>query len=220
MTGRIAEICSQMTPAPVMADVGCDHGYMAKYALENGLCGRVYITDIHAGSLEKAKTLLKSEVEAGRCIPVLCDGLDGVKEPCGLVLIAGLGGEEIVKILSRVPLPARFVLQPMKSSDKLRAYLVERGAKILRDYTFEDRKFYDLIVGEGQGGDSYSDFEIKYGRDNLRTPSAAFCKFLEKEKGKLRARLTRREMRRESRDEMRAKLYELEVITDAIEATL
>ncbi len=220
MTGRIAEICSCLTPARVFADVGCDHGYMTRYMLKNNLCGRAYITDIHAGSLEKAKILLKDEVEAGRCIPVLCDGLDGVKEPCDLVLIAGLGGEEIVKILSRVPLPARFVLQPMKNSGKLRAYLVERGAKILSDRTFEDGKFYDLIVGEGQGGDDYSDFEIKYGRDNLRTPSAAFLRFLEKEKGKLRARLARRGMRRESRDEMRAKLYELEVITDAIEGTL
>ncbi len=220
MTGRIAEICACLTPAHVFADVGCDHGYMTRYMLKNNLCERAYISDISAGSLEKARTLLNAEVEAGRCIPVVADGLDGIKEPCDLVLIAGLGGEETVKILSRVPLPKRFVLQPMKNTDKLRAFLIERGAKILCDYTFEDGKFYDLIVGEGEGGDRYSDFEIKYGRDNLRSPSAAFCRFLAAEQGKLRARLARREVRGESRDEMRAKLYELEVITDAIEATL
>ncbi|MDE7296189.1 MAG: class I SAM-dependent methyltransferase, partial [Clostridia bacterium] len=46
MMERIANICKYLRAVPVLADVGCDHGYCAKYALDKGLCERVYITDV------------------------------------------------------------------------------------------------------------------------------------------------------------------------------
>ena len=102
--GRIDIICSHLPEADVFADIGCDHGYCTQYMLKNRRCRLAYISDISAGSLQKARTLLAREVEEGRCIPVVADGLDGVKE-CDLVLIAGMGGEEIVRILERGYLP-------------------------------------------------------------------------------------------------------------------
>ncbi len=171
MKERIAHICSFLCKARVFADVGCDHGYMTRYMLSKGLCERAYISDISEGSLSKAKALLSEEIAAGRCIPVVADGLDGLPEPCDFVLIAGLGGEEIVKIIDRAYLPPRFLFQPMKNSEKLRRYLVAHGAKIERDLTFsegtERRKYYDLILGSAEGGDVYSEREYRFGRDNL-----------------------------------------------------
>lgn len=203
---RLAEICSRLSPSKILADVGCDHGYLSEYALSRGLCGRAYVTDISAGSLKKATRLLQPYIDAGRCIPVLCDGLDGIGETPDLVVIAGMGGEETVKILSRVSLPERFVLQPMHNSDKLRRHLLERGAHICHDYTFESGGyFYDLIAGEGSGGDSYTAREIFFGRDNLRVPTEAFLRKAEEEIGKLRAYLAR-EMSAGNRQEMTARL--------------
>ena len=171
MTERIAYICSFLGRADVFADVGCDHGYMTRYMLQNRLCKRAYISDISAASLKKAETLLHEEIAAGRCIPVVADGLDGLPERCDLVLVAGLGGEEIVKMLERAYIPPRFLFQPMKNAEKLRRYLVAHGAKIERDLTFsegkERRKYYDLILGRAEGGDAYSEQEFRFGRDNL-----------------------------------------------------
>ncbi len=175
MKERIAHICSLFPRAPVYADVGCDHGFMAKYALESGLCEKVYITDIHAGSLKKAETLLEKYICEGRCVPILCDGLCGIPERCDFVLIAGMGGEEIVKILKRDGIPARFLLQPMKNSEKVRRFLVEAGAKIERDYTFsegtERRKYYDLLLGSATGGSEYCEKAFRFGRDNINGSS-------------------------------------------------
>lgn len=184
MTERIANICKYLRAVPVLADVGCDHGYCAKYALDNGLCERVYITDVSRESLKKAETLLAAQVAEGRCKSVCCDGLDGVPERCDSVLIAGLGGEEIMHIL-RGELPAHFVLQPMKNAEKVRRYLVEKGAKILTDVTFFAGKYYHLIAGEGKGGDSYTPLEYAFGRDNLRNPTEAFAGYLQEEITKL-----------------------------------
>ena len=218
--GRIDIICSHLPEADVFADIGCDHGYCTQYMLKNRRCRLAYISDISAGSLQKARTLLAREVEEGRCIPVVADGLDGVKE-CDLVLIAGMGGEEIVRILERGYLPKKFVLQPMKNSEKVRRFLIGRGCSITLDYTFEDGKFYDLIAGEAPSSKSaaadYTDWELRFGRDNLRSPSPAFLKWIRGEREKLRERLLSSAMSHESREELRKRQYELEVILDAIE---
>ncbi len=194
MKERISNICSLLSKAEVFADVGCDHGYMAEYMLRNGLCGKAYITDISAKSLKKAETLLARYIADGRCIPIVSDGLDGIPEKCDFVLIAGMGGEEIVKILSRAYIPSRFLFQPMKNSEKLRRYLVEKRAKIERDYTFSEgtssRKYYDLIAGSADGGDTYSEREFRFGRDNLKGCSYPFLLQMQEELEKTEERLS------------------------------
>lgn len=216
---RISTICAHIPKAEVFADIGCDHGYCAQYMLENGLCSRAYISDISAESLKKAEKLLERYIAAGKCIPVCADGLSGIPEPCGSVLIAGMGGEEIVHILEKFPLPEAFVLQPMKNSEKVREYLLSRGAKIEKDFTFQDGKFYDLIVGRAHGGDRYSDFEIMFGRDNLKNPSHDFLAKVRAERDKLRLRL-KQNMRRESRTQLSERLRYYEEITDVFEDDL
>ena len=76
----------RLPKAHVFADVGCDHGYCTQYAFEHELCERAYVTDISEGSLQKAKTLLQKYVRAGRCMPVVCDGMDGIDEACPTTL--------------------------------------------------------------------------------------------------------------------------------------
>ena len=217
MTERLKEICRNIPPSKVLADVGCDHGYCARYALENSLCEKVYITDISEKCLNKAKSLLKKEIEEGRCIPLVGDGISILPEPA-TTLIAGMGGEEIIKILSQ-KMPPVFLLQPMKNSEKLRRFLVERGCKITRDYTFEDGKFYDLIAGTGAGGDSYTEREFAYGRDNLKNPSPAFCKMIRQERDKLKAYLRAMPSKGE-REKIEERLEEKENLLNEIERSI
>ena len=216
MIGRIARLCAELPKAAVFADIGCDHGYCAQYVLKNGLCERAYITDISAKCLEKAEKLLAKEIAAGRCTAVCCDGLSGLPELPDCALIAGLGGEEICHILSG-ELPKTLVLQPMKNTDKVRSRLIELGRKIVKDITFlSGGKFYDLIVSEGEGEEHYTDYELEFGRDNLKNPSHDFIKKLGVEKGKLRAVLEG-DLGKESRDEVLFRLRRMEVITDVFE---
>lgn len=217
MTKRLKEICSHIPKVKMLADIGCDHGYCARYALENGLAQRVYITDISAQSLEKAKTLLSKEIEEGRCVPLVGDGLRVLPEPCA-VLVAGIGGEEIVKILS-YDIPPVFLLQPMKNTEKVRRFLVERGCSISLDYTFEDGKFYDLILGIKGGGDRYSEEEFVYGRDNLKNPSPAFMKKLLSERDKIKNYL-KSSPSEEEREKLIKRLREKERLLNEIDGNL
>ena len=184
---RIETICSYLKEAESFADVGCDHGYCSEYMLKNGLCERAILSDISKGSLKKAEELLAEYIDCGRAVAVLGDGFVGVPKDTQEVLIAGMGGSEIISILSDEKygfMPEYFVLQPMHDSEKLRRYLVEKGACILRDFTFFDGKFYDLIVGrrgvEGECAEDYSEDEYEFGRDNLRERGEAFLQRMEK----------------------------------------
>ncbi len=187
---RIDTLCSLLTKVKIFADVGCDHGYCSEYMLKNELCEKAILSDVSKGSLAKAEALLAPYIRQGKAVSVLGDGFFGVPNDVDEVLIAGMGGSEIVSILSDKKhgfMPKRFVFQPMHDSEKLRRYILENGGYIERDFTFQDVKFYDVIIGGrceevGQVCNEipYTDAEYEFGRDNLKEYPEAFTARIKK----------------------------------------
>ena len=167
-----------LQPSETFADVGCDHGYQANAMLESGKCKFAYITDISAECLAKAEELLSKNF-IGKFKSIVTDGLKNVPK-VDQALIAGMGGEIICDVLKNADfLPNRLVLQPMKNSEKVRETVINLGYKVLRDYTFKDEKYYDVIVLE-KGEDVYSADELTFGRDNLKEKNTAFIEVISK----------------------------------------
>ena len=184
---RIKTLCSLLVKSKTFADVGCDHGYCSEYMLQNDLCEKAILSDISKGSLAKAEALLAEYIADGRAVSVLGDGFYGIPSDTEQVLIAGMGGSEIVGILSDKKygfIPKLFVFQPMHDGEKLRRYLIENGADIERDFTFEDGKFYEVLVGgklaENAKARAYSDAEYEFGKENLKKMPSAFVKRMQK----------------------------------------
>ena len=212
---RIKTLCSLLRKSRTFADVGCDHGYCSEYVLKNGLSEQVILSDISKGSLQKAETLLGEYIRQGKAVSVLGDGFQGVPKDTEQVLIAGMGGSEIVSILSNEKygfLPEYFVFQPMHDCEKLRRYLIQQGAVLYRDYTFFDGKYYDVICGgnkkcAGQGRDEwqiltdepYSEAAFEFGKENLLTMPTAFCDRLKKLLKDVERYLSRENLQEESR---------------------
>lgn len=220
---RIDTLCALLQKAKVFADVGCDHGYCSEYMLKNGLCERAILSDISKGSLQKAETLLAAYIREGRATSVLGDGFYGVPADTDEVLVAGMGGSEIVGILSDKRygfMPARFVFQPMHDGEKLRRYIVEHGGVIERDFTFEDGKFYDVICGyTPKGGGQvceYTDEEYVFGKENLQTMPTAFVRKIEKLRNNTRRYLANPTLSAESRTELEEKLRRLEGVLENV----
>ena len=222
-TERIRILCSHLTRAKTFADVGCDHGFMSEYMLKNGLCERLYFSDVSKESLKKAEKRLAAYVDGGKAIPVLGDGFYGVPGDTEEVLIAGMGGSEIVDILSHKTygfLPAYFVFQPMLDGEKLRRYLLENGARILRDYTFFcGGKPYDCIVGRKRRADEekqpYTRTELAFGKENVQNRPQEFILLLKKKAERVQTYLRGEQLSERSREELAAR-YELlrEAIAD------
>lgn len=186
MTERLVKIFSALPKCSVFADIGCDHGYIAKAMLDSGKCDRVIISDISAKCLLKAQSLLKKYELDGRVKSEVSDGFSKV-DFCDLALIAGMGGEEISAILLGAKfLPENLVIQPMKNCDKARNTAVMKGYKIVSDFLFKSGgKFYDLIVMK-KGEDCLTEEEKEFGRDNLKTPNPDFIEMLKLRMEKLK----------------------------------
>lgn len=206
---RIAKICSYLDECKSFADVACDHGYCAQYMLKNGLCESAVVSDISEKSLSKARSLLAEYISSGKCTAVCCDGLDGIAATYEQVLIAGIGGEEIVKILRNAYIPKSFIFQPMKNAEILRAYLLENGCEMTADDIFTDGKnYYFIIKGKGSGKRSdYSAAQIKYGRDSFSND--VFYAYLKEELAKKKSYLLR-DMTGKSREELKKEIYYIE----------
>ena len=185
MTARIKKLYDEIVCCQVFADIGCDHGYVAKAVLDGNKCDKVIISDISEKCLKKAEDLLSDYVKSGRAESKVSDGFEKI-EYCDQALVAGMGGEEICGIISRAKsLPERLIIQPMKNTRKVRELLLEKGYCIQKDFVFYvGRKYYDLIVAT-TGRDKYLEEELDFGRTNLQEKSKDFIRRLTEEKDKL-----------------------------------
>lgn len=219
---RIDVLCAALRKAETFADVGCDHGYCSEYMLKNGLCQKAILSDISKGSLAKAESLLAPYIREGKAVAVLGDGFAGVPESVDEVLIAGMGGSEMISILSDKKhgfIPKYFVLQPMHDSEKLRRYLVENGAHILSDYTFKDGKYYDLLVGTRekparQVCDEYTEAAFEFGRDNLKNMPAAFVERTKKQIANIEKYLREPALQEDSKTALQLRRQRLQGVLD------
>lgn len=191
MDKRLNAIYNVIPFSDTFADIGCDHGYIAKEVIKNNKCKKAVISDISEKSLLKAQTLLKKEILEGIVIPVVSDGFSKLPT-VDTALIAGLGGEEIIKILLNAKsLPFNLILSPMRNCDKVRVTLINLGYKIEKDFcVLSGEKFYDVIKAT-VGKDKLNKEEIEFGRSNLVSKNDDFILKIKCEIEKLSLRLKR-----------------------------
>lgn len=146
--------------------------------LKNSLCERAIISDISQKCLNKAQVLLNKYIADGKCIPVLCSGLEKIDKSTDLVLVAGMGGEEIINILKCAFIPENFVLQPMRNVREVREYLLQNGAEITRDDVFESGgKYYFVLCGRKSGNKhTYTPAQLQFGKGDLHGTLGGYLK--------------------------------------------
>lgn len=179
LTLRQQKIVEKIPQCDTLIDVGCDHGKISYYALENKLAKKVICTDISKPSLEKAKKLIFAKYPESEFIVA-----DGIPQDCkfDFTVIAGMGGIEIIKILQNGE-PKKVLCQPMNNLTFFREEVINLGYKIKYDELFFDKKFYNLILIE-KGNDRLNKSEIIFGRDNLKNRGEDFLKYLQNERNK------------------------------------
>lgn len=148
MTKRLQIILDEIEPCDCLADVGCDHGIISLKVLQNHKAKRILATDISQKCLDKTIELIKEHDLTGSCEFACVNGLPQSSCP-DEVLIAGMGGLEIISILNSYftananrPL---LILQPMRDEYKLRQFLNKFNYSIYSDFIFKDKKIYRLI---------------------------------------------------------------------------
>lgn len=139
LSGRLQRIAGMVPPCRRLIDVGTDHAYLPIELIRRSVCSQAVAADLRPGPLRRAA----QHVEAaglGEVIALrLSDGLDQIDlVPDDVVVIAGLGGLEMIHIMERVAWQSQtIILQPMKSAYELRVWLAGHG------YVIEDEQLAD-----------------------------------------------------------------------------
>lgn len=154
LSKRMKEIKNLITYKRV-ADIGCDHGKILVLALYKNLIDYAIFSDISKPSAKKPEVFLKKLALTNYDIRV-GDGLSTIQKKDNIeeVIISGMGGEEIINILSNNSLKFKsYILQPQNNEEKLKNFLINNGYKIVFDkIIYDGGKFYNIIkakIGKG-----------------------------------------------------------------------
>ena len=162
LSRRLMTICSMIDSCRTVVDVGSDHGKLSAFCLESQICSDVVATDIHELPANRTREYLASLGFESQSQVYCTDGLQGVEIHSDMVIvIAGMGGLEIRKILSNalsgsgIPLGTKFVLQPQRSQYELRLFLSEAGFAIEDEQISLDKEHFYTIMKVTYQGRSY-----------------------------------------------------------------
>jgi len=144
-------VASLVQPCRSIADIGCDHGYVAIELVRNKICRHVIAMDINKGPLERARQNIR-DYEMQDCIETrLSDGTGALKlgEAEGIIC-AGMGGKLVISILGQgkelVQEMKQIILQPQSEIEEVRRYLRENRFFIEKeDMVYEDGKYYPMM---------------------------------------------------------------------------
>lgn len=149
---RLQKVSSYINKEDKLADIGCDHGYLAQMAIEKGV-DFVQLIDNKEGPLSSAKqNLSKYTFEDGLTLLYsLSSGLNDLNNEVDTVAICGMGGELISQIIeedrNKAKRLKKLILQPNSKVAFLRRYLLSNHFEILDEDIIEDAgKVYEIVV--------------------------------------------------------------------------
>ena len=162
---RLSSVFNEIESGSTVADIGCDHGKLSCKLLQSGVAKKVIAVDISAESLEKTK-VLKEKLNLDNLETRVGDGLSVIKKgEVDTIVIAGMGGMEIIKILSEAKNTFnKYIFVPHTNEKELRIFLMDKF-EIQKDYLIkESDKFYNVIVSV-PGKSDLTEEEIEFGKN-------------------------------------------------------
>lgn len=148
MSRRLRMLADLVTKGYRAADVGCDHGFLSIYLIQQGISSRVLAMDVRKGPLTAAQEHIAACGLEAYIESRLSDGLAALCPGEAETLIcAGMGGPLMEKILRDGMEKARglkeLILQPQSEIGAFRRFLRREGFRILaEDAVWEDGKYY------------------------------------------------------------------------------
>ena len=192
---RLLRCAGFVSEGAVAADIGTDHAYLACFLVGSGRAKRVIASDIADGPLAAARQTVEREGLGNKITVVKSDGLKDfppelISELTDVV-IAGMGGEMIAKILAeggdRLSENVNFILEPNTRAPALRSFLAENGYQTLRETAVRDGKFVYPIINAKRTGErrSIGALESLIGKLDPHEPDSK--EYLKKEAARLSA---------------------------------
>lgn len=195
LSKRLRTVAGMVTKGNRVCDVGCDHGFVSIYLVQQGISPKVLATDLREGPLRAAREHVAAYGLEEQIETRFSDGLHNYEAgEADALICAGMGGGLMMRILEaereKTDSFREMVLQPQSEIEKFRRFLRENGYRILdEEMVEEDGKFYQVIRAAGKDAlsmttdcsDELCKLEDRYGPVLLRKKTPVFLSFLERE---------------------------------------
>ena len=133
-----------------VADIGCDHGYLGIYLLQNNIASSMIEADINEGPLQSARHNAHKYGVADRMSFYLSDGAKSIPRDFDTLVCAGMGADTMIHILENATWlqnkKYRLILQCQSKTPMLRQYLSEHGWRITEESVLRDGKFLYTVM--------------------------------------------------------------------------
>lgn len=145
---RLETIIERLPASGCLADIGCDHAYVAIEAVRRGKATRALACDVRKGPLQQAAEHIICAGLAGKIETRLSDGLEKVAPgEADTVVVAGMGGPLMERILQgRLEDFRHFVLSPQSEIPHFRRFLLAEGMQIDEETMLIDEGKYYVIL--------------------------------------------------------------------------
>jgi tRNA (adenine22-N1)-methyltransferase len=175
---RLETIAELLRPGQPVADIGADHALLSIYLVDRQIAPGVIATELGEGPYQRLCRAVDSSPYADRIVVRQGDGLQPV-EPGEVnnIVIAGLGGDTLVQILSydwdKASSFDSFVFQPMSRPGALRLALARQGWQLRSEkLVWQNQHFFSIIMAvPGSHPYNLSPLELDAGPILLRQTS-------------------------------------------------
>ncbi len=169
LSARLQAVAALIPPGARVIDVGTDHAMLPVYLAQTGISSHIWASDINAGPLHSAERLVRSCGVSDRVFLRQTDGLDGFsRADADCVVIAGMGGETMLSILSGAPWTrdgVLLILEPQSKQELLRRWLTSNGYAIGSERLVRDAgRLYPVLTASGGCAPSYTEAEYHLGK--------------------------------------------------------
>ncbi len=166
LSHRLQTIASLVENHSIVADIGTDHGLLPIYLRQIERASKAYAIDNKKGPLSVAVANINmsgvSNIHA-----IQSDGLENLPSDCDTIILAGLGGTTIKKILmthmDKLEFIRCIIIQANVGIEKLRYWMSQNGYKIVAEqFVEENNLIYDIVKFE-KGSQQLTPREILFG---------------------------------------------------------
>ncbi len=167
LSKRLEMVASLVDINSNCADIGADHGYLISYLYSNKIINKGYACENKEGPFLRLKENINN-LKLNNVIDIqLSDGISNLPNYINCVIIAGMGGDTVCKIISdsktKLSKIDCFIISSHTKMYEVRKYLINEGYYICDEKSCFDEDQYYVVSKFYRGENTYSDIYLKYG---------------------------------------------------------
>ena len=173
------KIIFDMVPKSVVADIGSDHGKLMIALVEAGIVNKGYAVENKEGPFERLRSNLIRYHVNDKITPLFSDGIKDITRDVETIVIAGMGGTNIVNILKAHPEKLvrvqTIIIDAHTAVPLARKEICQMGFAISDEKIVkEDDIFYEIIKFIKADKAIISDEDLEFGPILRQEKSATF----------------------------------------------